>query len=95
MTLCYVRWRDAVSEEADHSGTEAVARLCELEEIGWLLDENEEALLIGMENDQQGVVRPGRWRLHIPKMMIVERKDVQLDKAFPPKKRRRSTNASR
>lgn len=89
MTLCYVKWKDAVSEEADHSGSPAVARLAELEEVGFLLDENEEALLIGMENDEQGIVRPGRWRLHIPKAMIVERREVELEKAFI--KRRRKT----
>jgi len=44
----------------------------ELQEIGFLLDENEEAVVIGMEIHHDADVRPGRWRLHIPKVSIQE-----------------------
>ena len=48
MKLAYIRWKDAVAEEAGDTGTYAAeAKLAELQEVGFLLDENEEAVVIG------------------------------------------------
>jgi hypothetical protein len=83
MKLAYIRWKDAVAEEAaDAASKNPQARLVELQEIGFLLDENEEAVVIGMEINDDAEVRPGRWRLHIPKVSIQEMRVVELDKAF-------------
>jgi hypothetical protein len=66
MKLAYIRWKDAVAEEAaDAASKNPQARLVELQEIGFLLDENEEAVVIGMEINDDAEVRPGRWRLHM------------------------------
>ena len=72
-----------MAEEATDTGSKAPqARLVELQEIGFLLDENEEAVVIGMEFHDDADVRPGRWRLHIPKVSIQEMRVVELEKAF-------------
>ena len=88
MTVTFIRWKDAVAEEAKDGG-EACAKLAELTEIGFLLHETDEAVVIGMEGPQRGEIEPGRWRLHIPKVSIVERRDVTVDRAFPVKKTRK------
>jgi hypothetical protein len=68
MKLAYIRWKDAVAEEASDSAPRpSQAKLVGLQEIGFLLDENEEAVEIGMELTEDDEVRPGRWRLHIPR----------------------------
>ena len=84
MRLAYVRWRDAVMETHDSSSDETKAASTELEEIGWLLDENEDAILIGMERPRTGM-QQGRARLHIPRPNIKELRVVELAKAFPSK----------
>jgi len=90
MKLAYIRWKDAVSEEAaDAAPHPTEARLVELQEVGFLLDENEEAVVIGMELTEDVGVKPGRWRLHIPRVSIQEMRVVDLEKAFT--KRRRKT----
>ena len=89
MKLAYIRWKDAVAEEA--SGTSnhpTMAQLVELQEIGFLLDENEEAVVIGMELTEDPEVSPGRWRLHIPRVSIQEMRVVEIDKVFPKRRRR-------
>jgi len=88
MNLAYVRWKDAVAEEATDAPHAAEAKLVELQEIGFLLDENEEAVVIGMEITADPAVRPGRWRLHIPRVSIQEMRVVDVDKAFLKKRRR-------
>ena len=89
MKLAYIRWKDAVAEEAGDAGTKnPQAQLVELREIGFLLDENEEAVVIGMEFHNDADVRPGRWRLHIPKVSIQEMRVADLDKAFTRRRRR-------
>lgn len=81
--LAYIRWKDAQSEEASEPLTEARAHLVELEEVGFLLDENEEAVLIGQEIQDDAKVQAGRFRLHIPRSQIVEMRVVDVKKAFP------------
>ena len=89
MKLAYIRWKDAVAEEATNSDPKTPqARLVELQEIGFLLDENEEAVVIGMEINDDAEVRPGRWRLHIPKVSIQEMRVVELDKAFTRRRKK-------
>ena len=89
MKLAYIRWKDAVAEEATDTGAKTPqARLVELEEIGFLLDENDEAVVIGMEIHDDAEVRPGRWRLHIPKVSIQEMRVVELDKAFTRRRKK-------
>jgi len=81
MKLAYVRWKDAVAEEAATPST-AHAALVELHEVGFLLDENEEAVVIGMEHHGDADVLPGRWRLHIPRVAIQEMRVAELGTAF-------------
>ena len=88
MIITYVRWRDAVSEDATAS-SKAVAALVELCEVGFLLAETDEVVTIGMEHHCDGEVSPGRWRLHVPKVSIVERRDVEFEKAFPIRRKKR------
>jgi hypothetical protein len=93
MKLAYIRWKDAVAEEAaDGLSHPSHAQLVELQEIGFLLDENDEAVEIGMECSDSPDVRPGRWRLHIPRVSIEEMRVVELDKLLP-RKRKRSGSA--
>ncbi|MDE3167932.1 MAG: hypothetical protein KGN36_19175 [Acidobacteriota bacterium] len=90
MKLAYIRWKDAVAEEASGpSPAPAHARLVELQEVGFLLDETEEAVVIGMELSDDTEVQPGRWRLHIPRVSIQEMRTIELEKAFA---RRRKKN---
>jgi hypothetical protein len=86
--VTYIRWRDACSvEAADATPRPAVPELSEVCEVGYLLAENDEAVLIGMEH-QADDTHPGRWRLNIPKAAIIERRDTDMERAFPAKKRR-------
>jgi hypothetical protein len=92
MKVAYIRWKDAVAEEAaDAEPRPSQATLVELQEIGFLLDENDEAVEIGMEVTEDAGVRPGRWRLHIPRVSIQEMRILDLDRLLP--KRRRSARA--
>lgn len=81
--LAYIRWKDAVTEEATTPNHKAIASLAELEEVGFLLNENDEAVLIGMEHQVSDDIGPGRNRLHIPRNQIVEMRVVDVKKAFP------------
>ncbi|SPE41992.1 hypothetical protein SBA3_4810015 [Candidatus Sulfopaludibacter sp. SbA3] len=93
MKVAYIRWKDAVAEEASDAVARATqAKLVELQEVGFLLDENEEAVVIGMEVTDDAEVTPGRWRLHIPRVSIQEMRVIDLDKLLP--KRRRKATAS-
>jgi hypothetical protein len=88
MKLVYVRWRDAMKEEAE-SGGPARPTLMTLEEIGWLAAENEEAITLAMELEPGPVIdgtattQAGRWRLHVPKVCIEEVREMEFGKAFP------------
>ena len=89
MKLAYIRWKDAVAEEATDSGSHlAQAKLVELQEIGFLLDENEEAVVIGMELTDDPEVRPGRWRLHIPRVSIQEMRVAEITRIFAKTRKR-------
>jgi hypothetical protein len=87
--LAYIRWKDAVSEEASAAATHpANAALVELHEVGFLLGENDEAVVIGMELNHDADVQPGRWRLHIPRVSIQEMRVVDVQKAFPKRRKK-------
>ncbi len=89
MRIAYIRWKDAVAEEAaDAAARPTQAKLVELQEVGFLLDENDEAVEIGMEVTDDSEVTPGRWRLHIPRVSIQEMRVVDLDKLLPKRKRK-------
>lgn len=94
MTLTWIKWWDAVSEEASEPATTAKAGLVQLEEVGFLLNETDEAVLIGMELHSDSEITPGRWRLHIPKGAIADRRDVSIEEAFLSRRRRRSSKKS-
>jgi hypothetical protein len=94
MKVAYIRWKDAVAEEAaDGPGRPLEAKLVELQEVGFLLDENEEAVVIGMEVTEDDEVRPGRWRLHIPRVSIQEMRVIDLDRMLPKRRRRAAASA--
>ncbi len=88
MKVAYIRWKDAVAEEATDGPHPPLAELVELQEVGFLLDENEEAVQIGMEMTDDAGVRPGRWRLHIPRVSIVEMRVAEVDKLFTKRRKR-------
>ena len=82
MLIAHIRWRDALAVEGDH--LPPTAALAELEEVGFLLAESEDAVLIGMEAEGP---TPGRWRLNVPKAMILHMKVVEVERAFNRKAR--------
>lgn len=81
MIITMIRWRDACYLDAAN-GSPAKAELSELCEVGFLLHETDDAVLIGMET-QMDDTHPGRWRVNIPKASIIERRDADCDSAFP------------
>lgn len=83
-TLTYIRWHDASYVDAGEE-PEPCAELSDLSEVGFLITENEKAVQIGIESSNDGT-HPGRWRVSIPKVNIVERKDVSFDSVFGTKK---------
>lgn len=85
-TLTWIRWLDAQSHEAADD-PEAKPELAELCEVGFLLAETDTVVLIGMEQSENAA--PGRWRLHIPKTAIVERRDVTVERAFRKPRQRK------
>ena len=85
MTVSYVRWRDACwSAERDEVSKIGLA---ELHEVGFVLAETEESLTLGLEHpgDTPGV----RFWLCIPKVNILERRDMEIEAAFPKCKKRK------
>lgn len=92
MKIAYIRWKDACAEEADdRKPREVTPGLCELHEVGFLLGENAEAVTIGMEMSGDDV-KTGRWRLHIPRVNIVEMRVMDLPPAKASKRGCRKKN---
>lgn len=85
MTIVYIRWKDACTQEAAEPHTPADPMLADLREVGFLVGETDEAVCLATEMDENG--KPGRWRLHIPKVNIIEERRTTFDRAFPLKKR--------
>lgn len=93
MKIAYVSWLDATTEEANHTPSDPVKpSLCLLHEVGFLLAETEDVVVLGMELAEDKDVKPSRWRLHIPKVCIQEMKVVELA-SF--KKVRKTKNGSK
>jgi hypothetical protein len=80
--IALVEWRDAMMVD----GNQEVAELAELTEVGYLLSETEEAVMIGME-DPDGMIE-GRWHLSIPRNCITSMKTVDVEKAFNSKSKK-------
>lgn len=85
MTLTYIKWRDA-SHSIDEWPIDRI-ELIELEEIGYLLRETEEAVTLSIEAPD-GSDSTRLW-LCIPKVNIVERRDWELEDLMKMRKRRR------
>jgi hypothetical protein len=84
MILTYIRWRDASHGMGECAPADM--GLSELEEIGWLVQETEESVSLSMEYEEAADTR--RLWLTIPKANIVERRDRELAKAFPTKRKK-------
>jgi hypothetical protein len=85
--IAWVRWKDACFEQAENGGVVQTA-LIELDEVGWLVGENEEAVTLAMELEPDEEGKPsskaGRARLHIPRVNIISMHVVEdVRKAFP------------
>ena len=88
MRIVWIRWLDACSREAIDSPADAKPELAELMTVGFLLAEDDKAVLVGMEVGAHDV-HPGRWRFTIPKSAILERREFPLDKK-PTKRKSRA-----
>ena len=87
LTLTYIRWQDASFCDAAESPEPSTA-LADLTEVGFLIKEDDKAIQIGIESDSDGT-HPGRWRVTIPKINIIERKDISFNSVFGTKKIRK------
>lgn len=87
-----VVWRDAISYQADDKpNPPVVPSLATLVEVGFLLGEDVDCVVIGMEvGTDEGDVTPGRWRLHVPKAQI---QSIELLTKKPAPRRRKPTPA--
>ena len=89
MTVTYIRWRDASHSmnEFEISKIEPIS----LQEVGFLIRETEEAVTLAIEAPFDGDIETDTTRLWlcVPKVNILERRDADLEKAFPAKKSRR------
>lgn len=92
MTICYVLWRDACQEDSATGGPVSDQPLVDLQEVGWLIGETDESLSIAMELEADGTTA-ARWRLHIPKVNILERRNFDMDALLakrPPVRKRKT-----
>lgn len=80
MTIIYIRWKDAIHSMSEHPIAELGA-LAELHEIGFLIKETPDSIVIGTEC-QDAATNVRMW-LTVPKVNIVEIKRTTLDRAFP------------
>lgn len=88
MMLVYIHWRDACTEEAADPLTPVSDQpLVDLHEIGWLIGETDESVSLSMELEPN--LMPGRWRLHIPKCNILERRNFDSEKLMTRPARKR------
>jgi hypothetical protein len=85
MTVTYLRWRDASFDAGECD--EANMGLSDLQEVGWLVREDDESVTLAMEHQEESKSR--RLWLTVPKVNIAERRDAELERAFPVRKRKR------
>lgn len=89
MRVVYIRWHDACYS-TDESNIAELGGLADLHEIGFLLQETDKAVVLGLEH-QEGATT-ARLTLTIPKCNIVERRDVQFSRLFTkPRKKKETT----
>lgn len=88
--IAYVRWRDA-SHGMGEIALEEMG-LSELEEVGFLVKEDEESITLAME--PPGDSDSTRLWLTIPKVGIVEMKMADLDWAFRPRRKKKVPEAA-
>lgn len=79
MTITHIIWRDAAYSNGDAVSLSAIGGLTELQEVGFLVAENDEAVTLSMES---GLTGCNRCFLTVPKVNIVSRVDTTLAKAF-------------
>lgn len=73
-TICYVKWLDACMG-IDDTPLQDIQRV-ELEEVGWLLHEDKDTIVVGMEHE---IDSPRLW-LCIPKVNVLEIRRVPWEK---------------
>jgi hypothetical protein len=86
MTIIYLKWRDAIHSMNEHAITE-LGGLAELHEIGFLIKETPDSIVIGTEC-QDAATNVRMW-LTVPKVNIVEIKRTTLARAFPKPRARK------
>jgi len=86
MKLAWVSWRDA-SHGLNEWDKERMT-LSSLEEIGFILKEDEDSITLGMEhNVSEPDAKDARLWLTIPRSGIIEMRTRELDQAFPARRR--------
>lgn len=88
MVVTYIKWRDASYSQGDTS--HADLSLIDLEEIGWLVKETEEAVTLSIERPEEGQ-EDYRLTLTIPKVNILLRKEIKIGRQVNAKSK--GTNA--
>ena len=86
MIVTYIQWKDA-----SHSLSEWEIEKIEpslLSEVGFLLRETDDAVTLGIEAPDGSDTSTRLW-LCIPKVNIMDRRDMELEKAFPVRRKRR------
>jgi hypothetical protein len=84
MTVTYIRWKDASHGMDEYDVSQMV--LSELEEVGWLVTEDDDCVTLSMEHEENSKSR--RLWLTIPKVNVIERRDAEFDKAFAKRRRK-------
>ncbi len=80
--ILYIKWRDACYR-GDYTDIGDIGGTLELEEVGFLVTENEEAITLSVENQHEDPHI--RFSLTIPRCNIVELKRTTLEAAFQAK----------
>lgn len=81
MKIAFIRWRDAHTYQDDVPIKDLGEEPCELLEVGWLIKQTADHVVIGTER-QRGMTS-ARFTLTIPKVNIVEMRVVDHAGAFP------------
>jgi hypothetical protein len=70
LPIAVIQWRDAQYCEANDPSTPVDGGLALLSEVGFIVGETDDTITLGMELAHN--VEPGRWRITVPKALIVE-----------------------
>ena len=85
LKIVYIRWKDAMHSMNQHPVSE-LGELAILHEIGFLLKETPDTIVIGTESEQTQSLEARMW-LTIPRANIVEIRSTTLSRAFPAPRR--------